>query len=97
MSPVRDMFGRPLHIDSYLNPLAEPVYAVTFFGTGLAIARSDDGRDPCVHFNHSEVIEMISVGRMMAAIGLIVVVTGCFEHTYILGAGAPAGPVVYDE
>ncbi len=40
---------------------------------------------------------MISIGRMMAAMGLIVVVTGCFEHTYTVGAGAPAGPVVYGE
>ena len=22
---------------------------------------------------------------------------GCFEHTYTIGAGAPAGPVVYEE
>ena len=40
---------------------------------------------------------MISIGRMMVAMGLIVVVTGCFEHTYTLGAGAPASPVVYGE
>ncbi len=48
----------------------------------------------CVQFNHSEVNDMISIGRRMAAMGLIVVVTGCFEHTYTVGAGAPAGPVV---
>ena len=94
--------------------MAETVYAVTFFGTGVAIARSDDGGEAeyalpgirhgpsasafvCVHFNHSEVNDMISVGRMMAAIGLVVVAAGCFEHTYTVGAGAPAGPVVYDE
>ena len=40
---------------------------------------------------------MIRVGRMMAAIGLVVVAAGCFEHTYTVGAGAPAGPVVYGE
>ena len=51
----------------------------------------------CVHFNHSEVNDMISIGRMMAAMGLIVVVAGCYEHTYTVGAGAPAGPVVYGE
>ena len=40
---------------------------------------------------------MISIGRMMAATGLIVVAEGCYEHTYTIGAGAPAGPVVYGE
>ncbi len=40
---------------------------------------------------------MISIGRMMAATGLIVVAAGCYEHTYTVGAGAPAGPVVYGE
>ena len=40
---------------------------------------------------------MISIGRMMAATGLIVVAAGCYEHTYTIGAGAPAGPVVYGE
>jgi hypothetical protein len=40
---------------------------------------------------------MISIGRMMAAMGLVAVAVGCYEHTYTVGAGAPAGPVVYDE
>ena len=40
---------------------------------------------------------MISIGRMMAAIGLVLVVAGCYEHTYTVGAGAPASPVVYDQ
>ena len=48
----------------------------------------------CVQFNHSEVNDMISKWRMMAAIGLVLVAAGCFEHTYTVGAGAPAGPVV---
>ena len=40
---------------------------------------------------------MIQMGRVMIGLGLVVVATGCFEHTYTLGAGAPTGPVVYDE
>ena len=40
---------------------------------------------------------MISSWRMLAALGLVIVVSGCFEHTYTVGAGAPAGPVVYSE
>ncbi len=40
---------------------------------------------------------MISSWRMLAALGLVIVVSGCFEHTYTVGAGAPAGPVVYGE
>ena len=40
---------------------------------------------------------MIRVGRTMAAIGLVAVAAGCFEHTYTVGAGAPTGPVVYGE
>jgi len=94
--------------------MAEAVYAVTILGTEVALANSDDGRDPegvlqgirycpgasasvSVQFNHSEVSDMISIGRMMAAIGLMVVVAGCYEHTYTVGAGAPAGPIVYGE
>ena len=108
------MFGHPPHVDSYLTPTPETVYAVTFLGTGVASARSDDGRHPeralqaircgpdasvfvCVQFNYSEVDNMISIGRMMAAIGLVLVVAGCYEHTYTVGAGAPASPVVYDQ
>ena len=28
---------------------------------------------------------------------LVVVLAGCYEHTYVVGAGAPRGRVVYDE
>ena len=34
--------------------------------------------------------------RVAAALTLIIVATGCYEHTYTVGRGAPAGPVVYD-
>ena len=40
---------------------------------------------------------MISIGRRMAAVGFVLVVAGCYQHTYTVGAGAPAGPIVYDE
>ena len=83
------MFGQPMHLDSYLNPIAETVYAVTFFGTGVALPKSNDGRDPeCA-------LRAIRCGQARGR--PCVVAAGCFEHTYTLGAGAPAGPVVYDE
>ena len=28
---------------------------------------------------------------------LVLALTGCFKHTYVVGAGAPAAPLVYDE
>ena len=40
---------------------------------------------------------MIQMGRVAAALGLMIITTGCFEHTYTVGQGAPAGPVVYEE
>jgi hypothetical protein len=40
---------------------------------------------------------MISAWRMMTAMGFVLVVAGCYEHTFTIGAGAPAGPIVYDE
>ena len=40
---------------------------------------------------------MERIGRMAAALTLIIVTTGCFEHTYTMGQGASAAPVVYDE
>ena len=40
---------------------------------------------------------MINIWRMMATMGLVLVVVGCYEHTYTVGGGAPAGPVVYGE
>ena len=35
--------------------------------------------------------------RGVMTMGLLVSIAGCFEHTYTMGTGAPAGPVVYDE
>ena len=40
---------------------------------------------------------MIATWRMMMTIGMVLVMAGCFEHTYTMGAGAPSGPIVYDE
>ena len=40
---------------------------------------------------------MIQMGRVAVALGLVIVTTGCYEHTYTVGQGAPAGPVVYQE
>lgn len=40
---------------------------------------------------------MERIARMAAALTLIIVTTGCFEHTYTMGNGAVAAPVVYDE
>ena len=34
---------------------------------------------------------MITIWRMMATVGLVLVVVGCYEHTYTVGGGAPAG------
>ena len=40
---------------------------------------------------------MIQIHRVALALGLVAVATGCYSHTYTVGAGAPAGPLVYDE
>ena len=40
---------------------------------------------------------MSGIGRMAAAAGLVMVTAGCYEHTYTVGRGAPAGPIVYEE
>lgn len=40
---------------------------------------------------------MIPIGRVAAIVGLIFVATGCYEHTFTVGLGAPTGPVVYQE
>ena len=40
---------------------------------------------------------MISIWRMMAVVGLVLVLASCYEHTYTVGGGAPASPVVYGE
>ncbi len=36
------------------------------------------------------------LGVTLAEIALVVGLTGCYEHTVTVGAGAPHGPVVYD-
>ena len=46
LSLVGDMFRQPTHVDAYLTPMAEAVYAVTILGTEVALANFDDGRDP---------------------------------------------------
>ena len=35
--------------------------------------------------------------RIMTTMGMVLVVAGCYEHTYTMGAGAPSGPIVYEE
>ncbi len=40
---------------------------------------------------------MIQMGRVAVTLDLVIVTTGCYEHTYTVGQGAPAGPVVYEE
>lgn len=40
---------------------------------------------------------MIRIWRMMATMGLVLVVVGCYEHTYTVGGGAPTAPVAYGE
>ncbi len=40
---------------------------------------------------------MIKMGRAVLGLGLVMVATGCFEHTFTVGQGAPTGPVVYRE
>ncbi len=40
---------------------------------------------------------MIQMGRVAAALGLVIATTGCYEHTFTVGQGAPAGPVVHEE
>ena len=39
---------------------------------------------------------MTRIGRVVTAMGLVAVLAGCYEHTYTVGAGAPAGTLVYD-
>ena len=36
------------------------------------------------------------IGRTLIVAGLLLACAGCYRHTYTLGAGAPAGPLVYD-
>jgi len=36
------------------------------------------------------------LGTTLMSAALLVVLTGCYEHTFTAGAGAPRGPVVYD-
>ena len=40
-------------------------------------------------------MKQMAWGLMM--VGVVASMTGCFEHTYNVGAGAPTGSVVYDE
>ena len=40
---------------------------------------------------------MIRLQRVALALGLVVATTGCFRHTYQVGQGAAAGPIVYEE
>jgi hypothetical protein len=40
---------------------------------------------------------MKQLGRVVIGLGLVVAATGCYEHTYTIGTGAPTGPLVYDE
>ena len=40
---------------------------------------------------------MHQMGRVAAALGLVIATTGCHQHTYTVGQGAPTGPVVYEE
>ena len=35
--------------------------------------------------------------RLMMTMGLLATTAACYEHTFHVGAGAPAGPVVYQE
>ena len=35
--------------------------------------------------------------RGLMTMGLLIVASGCYEHTYTVGQGAPVGPVVYSE
>ena len=34
--------------------------------------------------------------QMLIVAGLLLAGAGCYRHTYTVGAGAPAGPLVYD-
>ena len=36
------------------------------------------------------------LGTTLMSAALLLVVAGCYEHTFTVGAGAPRGPVVYD-
>ena len=36
------------------------------------------------------------LGTTLMSAALLLVLTGCYEHTFTVGAGAPRGPVVYD-
>ncbi len=40
---------------------------------------------------------MDRIGRMAATLTLIIVTTGCCEHTYTMGQGGVAAPIVYEE
>ena len=40
---------------------------------------------------------MERIGRLAAALTIIIVTAGCYEHTYNTGQGATAAPVVYNE
>ncbi|MDH3206790.1 MAG: Bor family protein [Gemmatimonadota bacterium] len=40
---------------------------------------------------------MIRSGRAAVTLGLMLVTTACYEHTYTVGLGAPTGAVVYEE
>ena len=40
---------------------------------------------------------MKQMARGLMMVGVVASITGCFEHTYNVGAGAPTGSVVYDE
>ena len=35
--------------------------------------------------------------RTMTMLGLLAATTACYEHTFHVGSGAPAGPIVYQE
>lgn len=40
---------------------------------------------------------MNGMGRVGMMTMAVLTLTACYEHTYSVGAGAPVGPVVYDE
>lgn len=39
---------------------------------------------------------MVGTGRRVGTLALLALTAACYEHTYTIGTGAPAGPVVYD-
>ena len=89
--------------------MAETVYALRFLGTGVALARSDDAGTPNALFwgwygpgaSASVVCTSITGDERhdhhLADDGDGGLMVGCYEHTYTVGGGAPAGPVVYSE